>query len=409
MSKNKSFFTILFFALLFLSSGSSLFGQSKKQRQLEAKRQEILKEIIEINTILKDNKSETSSLLSTIEELRLKIKAQQRLIQITNQQANLLTRSIKQNHDKITVLESDLVQLKKAYATMVVTSYKNKSHQSKLLFLLSSEDFLQAYKRYNYMKQYKRFQKKQADSIVSKTEKLANLNKELLLKKDTKAKLIVANTIVQKKLQDERESQRLFIATLKQDEKKYKKEIAKKQRETAKIDKQIEKLIKEAIALANKKAKKKRGSTTFALTPEAKALAANFTANKGRLPWPVKAGHVVQKFGKQRHPTLPGIYTQSSGVKIITTKNSTVSSVFNGVVSRVQLIKGGNQTVLVRHGNYLTVYSNLKQLKVKKGDKVATGSILGRAATNSDGKSIIRFFIYKNNTKLNPALWVYKM
>ena len=385
------------------------FGQSKKQRQLENKRQNILKEITEINSLLSNNKSEATSLLTKIEDVNLKISVRKKLIQITNQQANLLTREIKENSTKIETLETDLALRKKDYAAMVVKSYKNKATQSKLMFLLSSDNFQQAYKRYNYMKQYKRYQKNQADSIVSKTEKLVDLNESLLLKKEDKIRLITENKKVQQTLQKEKDSQKTLIAVLRKDESKYKKEIAAKQKESDKIDRQVEKLIRDAIARSNKKAGKKKSSKSFALTPEAKALGNSFAANKGKLPWPVKTGRVIEKFGTSRHPTLPNITRNSSGVKIITTKNSDIKAVFNGTISEIQKIKGGNKAVFINHGNYLTVYQNLKSLYVKKGDKVNTKSLLGKVAVNSEGKSIFRFFLYKDHSKQNPAHWIYKM
>lgn len=406
-SNRTTHFTLLF--LLTLFAVTCTFGQSKKQQQLESKRQAILKEITEINSLLSDNKSAKTSLLTKIEDVNLKIKVRKKLIQITNQQANLLTREIKDNNQQIDLLEADLTLRKKDYAAMVVKSYKNKATQSKLMFLLSADNFQQAYKRYNYMKQYKRYQKNQADSIVSKTEKLIVLNESLLLKKDDKIRLITENKKVQQILQKEKNSQKELIATLKKDESKYKKEIAAKQKSSDKIDRQIEKLIKDAIARSNKKAGKKSSSKGFALTPEAKKLAANFTANKGKLGWPVKTGKVVLKFGKQAHPTVGGIYTNCSGVKIATSKNSIARSVFNGTVSQVQLIKGGNKAVLIRHGNYLTIYFNLINVTLKKGDKVSINTPIGKVATNSEGKTIIKFLLYKNSTKLNPAHWIYKM
>lgn len=395
--------------LLTLFTLTCTFGQSKKQQQLEAKRQAILKEITEINSLLSDNKSEATSLLTKIEDVDLKIKVRKKLIQINNKQANLLTREIKDNSQKIDVLEADLALRKKDYAAMVVKSYKNKATQSKLMFLLSSDDFQQAYKRYNYMKQYKRYQKNQADSIVSKTEKLVVLNEALLLKKDDKLKLISENKKVQQTLQKEKNSQKELIAALKKDESKYKKSIAEKQKESNKIDRQIDKLIRDAIARSNKKAGKKSSSKTFALTPEAKVLANSFTSNKGKFGWPVKTGRVVQKFGTTKHPTLPGINRYCSGVRIITAKNSDVKTIFEGSVYQIQKIKGGNIAVFIKHGNYLSIYSNLKNLYVKKGDKVSTNFPIGKVATNSEGKAIVKFLLYKNSTKLNPAHWIYKM
>ncbi|MGB1268852.1 MAG: murein hydrolase activator EnvC family protein [Flavobacteriaceae bacterium] len=407
--KNRSLRHLVLVILLSLTAVTSVVGQSKKQRQLESQRKTILKEIQQINSLLAEAKSEETSLLTKIEDVNLKIKVRKNLIQITNQQANLLTREIKTNSEKIKALEHDLTARKKDYAAMVVKSYKNKATQSKLLFLLSSNDFLQAYKRYNYMKQYKRYQKNQADSIVSKTEKLIDLNDALLLQKEDKTRLIAENKKAQAELQAEKNKQQTLIATLKKDESKYKKAIADKQKESNRIERKIEKLIRDAIAAANKKAKKTSSSKTLSLTPEAKALAASFSANKGKLPWPVSTGRVIQKFGKQRHATIPGIYTNSSGVKVLTSKNSDVKSVFNGVVTDIQVIKGANQSVYIQHGNYFTVYSNLKQLRVKKGDKVLTGMPIGKIASNNEGKSVLRFFIFNNSNKQNPAHWIYKM
>lgn len=407
--KNKGSIRFIIIFLLALVTVNTAVGQSKKQRQLENQRKTILKEIQQINSLLAETKSEETSLLTKIEDVNLKIKVRKNLIRITNQQANLLTREIKTNSDQIKALEADLAVRKKDYAAMVVKSYKNKATQSKLLFLLSSNDFLQAYKRYNYMKQYKRYQKNQADSIVSKTEKLVGLNEALLLQKEDKTRLIAENKKAQAELQAEKNKQQTLITTLKKDESKYKKAIANKQKESNRIERKIEKLIRDAIAAANRKKNKTSTSKTLNLTPEAKALAASFSANKGKLPWPVSTGRVTQKFGKQRHATIPGIYTNSSGVKILTSKNSDVKAVFNGVVSEIQMIKGANQSVYIQHGNYFTVYSNLKNLRIKKGDKVITGMPIGKIATNNEGKSVLRFFIFNNSNKQNPAHWIYKM
>ena len=388
---------------------SMSFGQSKKQRQLEAQRQEILKEIKEINSLLSSVKKEKSSALTQIEDVNLKIKVNQNLIRITNQQANLLTREIKQNNKTIVVLKADLNARKKDYANVVVNSYKNNAKRSKLMFLLSSNDFLQAYKRYNYMKQYKSFQKKLVDSIVSKTEKLHVINASLLVQKADKDKLVLENKRAKKLLQLEKDKQKSLIESIKKDQDKYVKIIAKKEKESKKIDARIDKLISEAIANSNKKAGKKKGTKTFALTAEAKKLAASFSANKGKLPWPTLKGRVTKRFGKSPHPTLPGIKQYCSGVEITTPLNSKVRSVFTGTVAAILKVRGGGQGVLIKHGNYITVYSNLKEVFVKKGDKVSTKQDIGVVITNIDGKNVLKFIIAKNNTKLDPVKWVFKM
>ncbi len=408
--KSNNTLRFLYILLFLLCIIPTAFSQSKKQQQLEIKRKNILKEIKEINALIADNKSEKSTILSKIEEADLKIKIQKKLIQINNQQANLLTKEIKENKKKITELESELIIKKKKYADMIVKSYKNRATDSKIMFLLSADNFQQAYKRYNYMKQYKRYQKKQADTIAFKTEKLSILNESLLIKKEDKIKIIKENKKTQEKLLNDKKAQNLLIAEIKKDEAKYKKEIAEKQKANDAIDRQIEELIKQAIAKANKKANKNNNNTKkYALTPEAKALAKNFTANKGKLPWPVKTGRVIEKFGTSKHPTQPNITRRSSGVKIITSKNSDVTAVFNGTIYAIQKIKGGNIAVFIEHGNYYTIYQNLKNLYVRKGQKVKTNSPIGKVAENIEGKSIFKFLIWKDGTKQNPAHWIYKM
>lgn len=384
-------------------------GQSTKQKQLERKRQNLLKEIREINSLINENKAESTSLLSKIDDVNLKIRVRRNIIQITNQQANLLTRQINSNQKNISHLETELKLLKKSYADMVVRSYKSKSEQSKLMFLLSSDNFLQAYKRYNYMKQYKSYQKKQADSIVSKTEQLHVLNATLLLQKENKDALIAENKIEQIALQKEKNKQLLLVKNLKKDESTYKKSLVKKQKESNRIEARIQKMIRDAIATSNKKTGANKSLKTFKLTAEAKALAKSFSSNKGKLPWPTERGVLTKKPGKRQHSVVKGIYEQSAGVEITTSKNSDARAVFNGEVAVIQKIKGANIAVYVRHGNYFTVYQNLKNIYVKKGDIVQTKDPIGKIGNNSDGKTILKFYLFKDSASQNPTHWIYKM
>ena len=204
---------------------------------------------------------------------------------------------------------------------------------------------------------------------------------------------------------------------LKKDEGKYSNQIKKKQSEASKIDRQIEDLIRAAIAASNKKnvstnksGTTKKSSKTFILSPEAKLLATNFTKNKGKLPWPIKNGVVVKRFGNTRHPQLANVTTYCSGVEIATNNNAKARAVFNGVVMEIQKIKGANKAIYIQHGNYITVYQNMINVLVKKGDKITTKQELGTVYTkSSSGKTILKFLIYKNDKKMNPASWVYKM
>jgi len=399
-------------------AGNSLFAQGDKQAELEQKRRAIEEEIRQINTLIFSTRKKEKTVLEEVEDISQRIRVRENLIKATNEQANFLTREINNNQRKIDDLRSELEQLKEDYAGMIVKSYKSKSEQSRVMFLLSSENFLQAYKRAQYLKQYTKFRKEQGLQIQEKAIELQELNKTLVVQQREKQKLLEENKAVRAQLQKEKLQQEALMATLKKDENKYVNQVKAKQREAAEIDKEIDRLIKEAIAEANRKAAAERGTapttggstTTFAMTAEAKALAANFTSNKGKLPWPVEKGVVITKFGVTQHPTLPNVKTSSSGVEIVTEKGANARAAFDGEVMAVAAVKGIVKAVYVRHGDYITIYQNLDEVYVKKGDQVKTKQALGKVYFNpSSEKAVLKFYVFQNDKKLNPAEWVYQM
>jgi len=400
---------LMLFALLLLSH-SMVFSQSNKQQELEDRRQELRQEIQKINALQLENKSKEKSQLSLIESFNYKISVLNNLISVTNQQANLLTREINANQKRITKLRDELKELKEDYAAMIVKSYKSKNQQSRIMFLLSSNNFKQAYKRLQYMKQYADHQKQQGQEIKSKSEELQRINVNLLKQKEDKQKLIAENKEVQKTLEEERRKHQNLIASIKKNINTYASQIKKKQQEADKIDREIEKIIREAIASSNKKAGKAESSIGFALTAEEKVLASNFASNKGKLPWPVEKGFVTVGYGTQPSPIDKSLTIRSNGVRIATEKGAKVRSIFNGEVSRIVVIKNSNPVVMIRHGNYITAYKNLSKVYVKEGEKVTTKQDIGEVFTNpSNGDSILNFIIYENLNTLNPSEWIYKM
>jgi septal ring factor EnvC (AmiA/AmiB activator) len=399
------------FVFLFLLANSLLFSQSNKQLELEERRQELRREIQQINELVSKNKSKEKSQLSLIEDLNYKISVRNNLIKVTNQQANLLTREIHVNQKKITTLRDELKVLKENYAAMIVKSHKSKNEQSRVMFLLSSSNFDQVYKRLQYMKQYADYQKEQGEMIKSKTAELQKINIDLLKQKENKQKLIAENKIAQKTLIIEQKQHESLMNTIKKDLNKYALQIKSKQREANKIDKEIDKIIAAAIANSSKVAEKTTNTAGgLALTPEEKVLAANFVSNKGSLPWPVEKGLIKLRYGKQRHPIVKTATIQSNGVRIATEKSAKVRAVFNGEVSAVIVIKNGNPTVLIQHGNYYTAYKNLAKVYVKKGDKVKTKQNIGEVFTNpSNGETVLSFSVFKERNTQNPSEWIYKM
>jgi septal ring factor EnvC (AmiA/AmiB activator) len=382
------------------------YAQSAKAR-LEAQRKQLQQEIVQINGLIQQNKNTTSNALETVENLELKIERLDQLIRLTNRQVNTLNQQIQVNQRNIENLRSELSVLKADYAEMIVKSRKNTSQQNRLMFLLSSESFWQAVKRIRYMKQYAAYRQKQGIKIAEKTQTLQELN-ITLRQKASKESLLTENRSAQRQLESERSSQRELIRSLRSKSSRYASQIKKKQEQTARINKEIDRLIREAIAASNKKA----GTTSaeFALTPEAKALAAGFSSNKGRLPWPVRKGVVIQKFGTQRHPVVRTTTIKSSGVTIATSPGAKVRAVFDGRVLNIVQFQGSNPIVLIQHGSYVTAYKNLATVEVQKGEKVLAKQNIGTVFTNSDtNRTTLQFSIFRTTTPQNPADWIYQM
>jgi len=398
-------------SLMFLLLGiTSAQAQNNKKDQLEARRIELRNEIKKINSLLFSNQNKKKDQTALIEDLNYKLSVTNNLIKVTNQQANLLTRSINNNQKEISQLRDELTILKENYAKTIQKSYKNKSEQSRVMFLLSSDNFRQAYKRLQYMNQYAKVQKQQAEDIKVKAKKLQDLNLDLVKQKEEKDKLIAENKVIQNQLEADRKQHQSIMAEIKKDLNKYASQIKEKQREAAKIDEEIDRIIKAEIAKSNKKAgKTSTYKSGFALTAEAKLIAADFISNKGKLPWPVEKGIVKLRYGKQRSPINPSVEIQSSGVRIATEKDAKVRAVFKGKVLAVMVQKKSNPVVLIQHGNYITAYGNLKTVYVKKGEQISTKQEIGEVFTDSDGQTLLKFSVYKNNASQNPAEWVYKM
>lgn len=382
---------------------------SKKQKELEAQRLRLKKEIKQINSILFNNIKTRKSALTQVEDLQVKLNVRLELIKVTNEQANLLTTRISINERNISTNRLELRNLKDEYANLIQKSYESKSLQNRLMFLFSSESFLQAYKRVQYLKQYASYRRKQGKAIANKTKLLQELNQTLNNEKAEKILLIEENRLVQQQIEKDAQDQKSLIKTLERKQTSLAFQISKKEKQQKAIDREINRLIREAIDASNKALGKKR-KKTFQLTPEAKLIADNFKANKGRLPWPLEKGVVVQGFGRQRHPVVKTTTIQSNGVILATEPLAQVRAVFEGEVMSVIVIKGSNPSVLIRHGNFITLYTNLAKLYVTKGEKVNAKQAIGEVFTNQQtGKTQFQFGIFNNVDALNPKEWVYQM
>ena len=397
------------FLISTLFIGVNISAQNTKRDHLEARRAQIQKDIVYINGLLSTTKKTESNLLVEVKDLTNKIKKGEELITVISRESSELGNEIYLNQLEINSNQRSLEVMKKDYAEMIFKSYKSKSQNSRIMFLLSSENFYQGYKRFQYMKQYSSFRKNQAEDIQKKTMELQALTDTLVSKKKQKQELLTVQQQEQTVIQKEKKEQEGLLSQVKNKENKYKRQIKQYQSEERKIDAQIDKIIRDAIAASNKNTSNTT-SATFTLTPEAKILASKFTANKGQLPWPVERGYVSTYYGKQPHPVVKTATIQSNGVRITTSEGSKARAVFEGTVLAVQVMGGNLKAVLIQHGDYITVYKNLENVYVNTGDKVKTKQEIGSIFTDKiTGKTILGFLLSRNVTTEDPTLWINKM
>ena len=393
------------YIFLFMLSVIQLNAQDyqARQKKLEAQKITLKKEINQINSLIAESKKRSKNLADDLEDLQLKISVRDKLININNSQLNNLTNIINNQNDRIDDLEVNLSNLKNEYEKIIYNSYKKRSTQMKLMFLFASENINQAFKRFQYFKQYSKYRKKQADRIVQVQQEIEDNIDSLVISKNQKEKLIQENKDVKQSLTKEKQQQDNLFKGLLKNQKDYAAQINKKEKQAKLIDNEIQKLIRLAIAESNKN----NNSTNFALTPEGRLISTNFQANRGRLPWPVKEGVIVRRFGTQPHPVVRTTTINSNGISIATSPNSIAYSVFDGEVLSVYGFSGGNPGVLIRHGKYISNYQNLSSIFVKKGDKINANDEIGVVFTNeSNGKTVLKFNIFNELKPENPTIWL---
>ena len=393
------------YLLLFISLSLGLKAQNyqERQKQLEAQKISIKKEIQQINNLINDSRKKSRGLADELEDIQLKISVRDRLIRINNSQVNNLNNIISNQNERIADLEVDLKKLKDEYSKIVYSSYKKRSSEMKLMFLFASDNINQAFRRFQYFKQYSKYRKEQANKIVSLQEEISNNIDSLDKRKIEKQNVVKENQSVRQTLNQDRIQQNNLYNNLLKDQKNYAVEIQEKEKQARLIDNEIQKLIRLAIAESNNN----NNSSNFALTPEGRLISSNFQSNKGRLPWPVREGVITRRFGTQPHPVVRTTTINSNGISISTSANSITYSVFEGEVLSVYGFSGGNPGVLIRHGKYISNYQNLSSIFVKKGDKVMANDEIGIVFTNeSTGKTVLKFNIFNELKPENPTIWL---
>ncbi len=404
--------------LLFLSisiitlSQKGVYGQNNRKK-LEAKRIEIQKQIASINKRLSVVNKNKVSALEELSQINRKLALRKKLTSNLRREINGISHQINKTNQQINKLESEIAEQKKNYAALIRQSYKNRERNGKLFFLFSSESFYQAFKRMQYLKQISNYRKQQALEIEKNKNELEELKQNLIADRQSKRKLFADYQQEQKKIKQEQIKQLSVVQEIKKRKNKYIAQIRAKEKQKRRIDKLIEAEIRKAITKSNKKSgkhiSKHTKSSKFFLTPEGRKLADKFSSNRGILPWPVKKAYISRHFGVQQHEIFKNVKIENSGVDLATEKGAKARAVFAGKVLQIQIIPGGNVSVYIKHGNYLTIYQNLINVKVKPGDNIKTKQIIGTVATDSTtGKTEMKFLIYKNLTKLNPEKWLLK-
>ena len=404
---------ILLFILIYCDS----IAQSKDE--LKIQKQKILDEIDYTTNLLNNTKSNKIKSLDYLNVLTTQIQKKEQFLITLNLELSLLIKKISKTEKSISITINDIAQeeqllkrLKDEYAKMIFAAFKQKDSRNDIVFIISATDFNQAYKRILYLKQYAKFRKNQTQRIQESTNKLKNKNISLVLQKEnyireskTKKELSNLKFIELESINKSKEEKKLLVASLVKSEKQFKNEIKKNQIKAKRLDDKIRKIIEEEIARAKSKDLK---NTNYSLTPEAEALSKEFSNNKGKLPWPLEKGVIISKYGTQKHSVFAGIETFNNGINIATDKNADVRVIFDGTVSRIFFIKGEGKAILINHGEYYSVYSGLKEVTVKAGEKVFSKEKIGVILTHEDdNKTQLHFEIWKGYEKSNPSIWLY--
>ena len=402
----KHFFLLaLFFIFLFS------FSQNKKNK-LENDKKKIEDEIIYTNNLIdKTNKNKQIS-INQLVIINNKIKKREQLISFLKNEISSINNKIDFNNKKIKDLSDELSSLKKEYAKMIYYAFKNKNSYDRMMFVFSSKDFNQAYQRMKYFQQYSSYRKLQASLIKSTQEEINNKTDELKTQKEKKIEIQLQEKKEKNTLFQDKNDQNETLKKLKQKEKKLRKDLRNKQKSANKLKKIIENIIAaemKKVAEMKKSAEKKTSTKTYTSTPEDIELSKTFSSNKGKLPWPTETGIISSTFGEHPHPVLKRIKTKNNGIDILTNEGEKVRAVFDGVVSSILSIPNLNTVVIIKHGEYLTVYSNLSKVYVERGERVKTKQNIGIIYTNkSESKSELNFQIWKGQQLQNPAYWIKK-
>lgn len=402
----------IFLLLLLISvlGYSQTRKKNSSKENLQQKKAKIEKDIKVTNKLLEETKKNKKASLRQLVVLNDKINKREELISNISTELSKLDQQIFITSSQVRRLKNEIKDLKDEYAKMIYYAYKNKNYYNRVMFVFASQSFNQAYRRVKYFQQYSSYRKNQAQLIQNTQILLDSKISELGKKKEAKLSLLQTHEKEKIQLSQEKEEQNKTIRQLTQKERKLLVELKEKEKASRQLQAAIENLISEELRKTRevaKKSGKKSAPVTISYTPAEMKLANNFSLNKGRLPWPSEKGALSSSFGEHEHPILKGIKTKNNGITISTNPGAKARAVFDGVVSSVLTIPNYNHVVILSHGEYLTVYTNLVDVYVRRGESVSTKQSLGTVFTDPEtNKTELHFEIWKGKTTLNPAQWI---
>ncbi|MBS1557913.1 MAG: peptidoglycan DD-metalloendopeptidase family protein [Bacteroidetes bacterium] len=389
---------------LFLGVGLGAFAQQRKKEDLQKERQKNIERIRETEKILDETSKEKKSSIGELTALNKRIEQQETLITSTKNEIGLLDNDIDEDNQIIEAMQKDVNALKEEYAAMLFAAQKASGKINKLTFLFSAQTVDQLLMRLKYMRQYGQARQEQTQAIGKAQTLLSEQVKQTELKRSEKKTLLEDEVNQSTHLVKLKKKQRNVVSNLEKEEKQLKRELEQTKKAVAELDDLIAKIVKEELERAARERSKNKGKEVIA-SDESVALSSSFEENKSKFPWPV-SGFVSQHFGRQMHPVLRGIEVQNDGVNIQTKANEPVRAIFTGRVSRIAFIRGIGNTIILSHGEYFSVYSGLKDVFVKPGQKVSVNEELGRVLTTAEGISELRFQVRKNIVALDPQQWL---
>lgn len=404
-------FKYILFILVLLSLPAVAVAQ-KTRRDLENKKKKLQEDIQYLNKLLEQTTNNKESSLGRLMTVNRKINLQEQVIATVSKEIEIIQSQIKASNDTIGSMEIKLSDLKKEYARMVVDAYKTEKGYNKLSFIFASKDFEQAALRMRYVQEYQEYRHRQAILIDSTSKEVGKKVTRLQKTKDEKKQLLASVESEQNTLAAEKTEQQKIYNQLKGKEKQYRRQLAEKQRASQKLDASIKRLVEEEIRKSNANTKTAGSNSKpleLKLTPEAQALSQNFESNKGKLPWPVVEGVITRPFGT--YSPMPGITMTNNGIDIGTTKGAIARAVFDGTIAVVTDDPDPSQgkVVIIKHGEFFSVYVHLKEVFVKVGEKIKTKQTLGTILYDEQNQvADLELEIWKSQNKLDPQEWLFK-